>query len=63
MGKRMVEDSMESRIKQRRGDSPEYTSPGREVLNSALSLAAVIGITLVGGAVMRRVVERTVAKG
>ncbi len=53
---------MESRGAKRRGDSPEYTSPGREVLNSALSLAAVIGLTMVGGAVLKRMVDRASAK-
>ncbi len=49
---------MESRIQKNRGDSSEYTSPAREVLNSALSLVAVIGLTLVGGALLKRLVER-----
>ncbi len=50
--------STESRASQRKGDSPEYTSPVREVLNSALSLVAVIGITLVGSFVLNRIVGR-----
>ena len=52
------EGSTESRAKLRSGDNPEYTSPAREVLNSALSLVAVIGITLIGGVVLNRIVGR-----
>ena len=50
--------STESRAKQSQGDNPEYTSPAREVLNSALSLVAVIGITLVSGVVLNRFLGR-----
>lgn len=52
------EGSTESRAKQSRGNNPEYTSPGREVLNSALSLVAVIGITLVSGVILNRFLGR-----
>ena len=58
MAKSRVEESTESRANDRLGRSSEYTSPGREVLNSVLSLVAVIGITLVGGVVLKRIVAR-----
>ena len=54
--------STESRANQRRGDSPEYTSPAREVLNSVLSLVAVIGLTLIGGIVANRIVGRKLSQ-
>ena len=53
--------STESRARQRRDQNPEYTSPAREVLNSALSLVAVMGITLVGGVVLHRILGRNPA--
>ena len=57
MARKREEGSIESRAKNLQ--SGEYTSPGREVLNSALSLVAVIAITLVGGVVLKRVVANT----
>ena len=60
MAKNRVDESTESRAKHQSGQSSEYTSPGREVLNSALSLVAVIGITLVGGALLKRIVAHHV---
>ena len=52
------EGSIESRAKQRRTSNPEYTSPVQEVLNSALSLFAVVAITLVSGIVLHTFVGR-----
>ncbi len=53
--------STESRAKLLRDQNPEYTSPAREVLNSALSLVAVVGITLVSGVLLNRLLARNPA--
>ena len=50
--------SIESRANDRRDTNSEYTSPAREVLNSALSLVAVVGLTLLGGVVLNSFLAR-----
>ena len=52
------EGSIESRANERRADASEPTSPVSEVLNSALSLFAVVAITLVGGLILNTFVGR-----
>ncbi len=54
MARQQEEGSIESRAKHPQSGGGEYTSPGREVVNSALSLVAVVGLTLMGGVVLRR---------
>ena len=59
MARQREKGSIESRAKSLQNG--EYTSPGREVLNSALSLVAVIAIALVSGVVLKGIVARRMA--